>query len=312
MAVPEADCAHLLGNPLAPVVDGRVRILCCHRSRLRHETTPNSLSGVAECIAASAPRIEVDVRFSSDDVPVVFHDETLDIDTDGAGAVTECDSRRLRRLRIRGTDEGIPLLSEVLDLLRGIPTRLQVDLKPLRPLTPPQVTALKRSLEPQAEQVLLGSPAYWSLRAFEGTAIPLSFDPTLMFGKFPTMPDRSGVHPHHLGPEGFLDDNPLARVHGRDLHAYLETRLEDACRALTGVRELMLNIETVLTTARLGFAIGDFLATRGVELAAWTLSDLGEAQTSDMMAKLFGAGTTTLITDHPFALSAYLRSPVPH
>lgn len=293
-------------TPFTEVVAGRLRVLCCHRARLNRESPPNSLSGVRECIAAAAPRIEIDVRFTSDDVPVVFHDATLDHDTDGAGAIFEHDAAALGRFKLRDRDEGIPRLEEVLDLLRGTSTRLQVDLKPLAPLTSNQVSALRGVLEPFGEQVLLGSQAYWSLRAFEGSAVPLAFDPTLLFGSLPWIGEHAGLHPHDVGPEGLRDDHPLARLPGRDVRAYIECRLDDFCRTLAGVRELMVNTDTILLASRLGVSMGDYLARNGVELSAWTLSDGGAADTVALMTRLFEAGVTTLITDDPLALSGYL------
>lgn len=301
----------LIPNPFTRPLGGRERVLCCHRSRLHIESPPNSLAGVGECIAADAPRIEIDVRFTSDDVAVVFHDATLDHDTDASGLLSAYDAAALRRVRLREADAGIPRLEDVLDLLRGTSTRLQVDLKPLRPLTSVQTSALRALLAPYGEQVLLGSQAYWSLRAFEGSPVPIAFDPTLMFGSLPWIGEEPGIHPHDVGPEGLRDDHPLARIPGRDARAYIECRMDDFCRTLSGVRELMVNTDTILLAARLGVSMGDYLATRGVELSAWTLSDLGRRETVALMADLFEAGVTTLITDDPLALSAYLGSASP-
>jgi glycerophosphoryl diester phosphodiesterase len=58
--------------------------------------------------------LETDVHATADGVLVAFHDDTLDRVTDQTGVIGERLWRDVRRARVGGTDEGIPLLEDVL------------------------------------------------------------------------------------------------------------------------------------------------------------------------------------------------------
>lgn len=79
--------------------------------------------------------VELDVHLSSDGVPVVIHDETVDRTTDGSGYVKDMTLVELKQLSAgcRFADEfsgeRIPTLREVLELFRGKPHRLNIELK---------------------------------------------------------------------------------------------------------------------------------------------------------------------------------------
>jgi glycerophosphoryl diester phosphodiesterase len=79
------------------------------------EYPENTLTAI-EHAAPVADAIEVDLRRSATDDVVVIHDPTVDRVTDGAGRVDELSRSELRELSVLGTDEGIPLLSEVFDV----------------------------------------------------------------------------------------------------------------------------------------------------------------------------------------------------
>lgn len=72
--------------------------------------------------------MELDVQLSRDGEVVVFHDETLDRICFVPGRVDELDSSVLCRLPLCGTEETLPRLTEVLDLVAGR-TPLIVELK---------------------------------------------------------------------------------------------------------------------------------------------------------------------------------------
>jgi glycerophosphoryl diester phosphodiesterase len=84
----------------------------------------NTLPALAAGVLAGATFIEFDVRTTADGVPVVIHDRSVDRTTDGSGLVRELTLDEIAEL-----DAGswfspayvglrIPLLSEVIDLLR--------------------------------------------------------------------------------------------------------------------------------------------------------------------------------------------------
>ena len=88
-----------------------------HRGASGYEPE-NTLRALKRAIEMGADMVEVDVRLSKDGVPVIMHDETLDRTTDGSGRVSDYTVDQLRGLDA-GLGEKIPLLSEVLDLVKG-------------------------------------------------------------------------------------------------------------------------------------------------------------------------------------------------
>lgn len=88
-----------------------------HRGASKYEPE-NTLRALKKAIEMGADIVEVDVRLSKDGVPIVIHDETLDRTTNGSGRVFDYTVEQLRKLDA-GLGERIPLLSEVLDLVRG-------------------------------------------------------------------------------------------------------------------------------------------------------------------------------------------------
>lgn len=87
----------------------------------------NSLKAFA--LAAEAGYgMELDVQLSRDGQVVVFHDDTLDRVCGVCARVDELDYAELKKLPLFGTEERIPLFSEVLALIEGR-TPLIVELK---------------------------------------------------------------------------------------------------------------------------------------------------------------------------------------
>lgn len=98
-----------------------------HRG-LHSEIVPeNSAAAFEQAVAAGYPA-ELDVRLSADGVPVVFHDRRLDRLTDGTGLVADTPWPELSNRRLLGTQETIPRLETVLDLVDGA-VPLLVELK---------------------------------------------------------------------------------------------------------------------------------------------------------------------------------------
>lgn len=78
----------------------------------------NSLAAFARAAEAGYP-IELDVQISRDGAAVVFHDDTLERMTGNKGEVSRRSAAELTQLSLLGSDQGIPLLEEVLDLVAG-------------------------------------------------------------------------------------------------------------------------------------------------------------------------------------------------
>ena len=89
-----------------------------HRGLHDAEHPENSLSAFALAVK-NGYGIELDVRLSKDGVLVVFHDDTLDRVAGIPGKVIDFTAKELSEMRLGGSEEGIPTLAEVLDLVNG-------------------------------------------------------------------------------------------------------------------------------------------------------------------------------------------------
>ena len=78
----------------------------------------NTASAFAEAIAHKFA-IECDLRLSADGEAIVFHDEHVDRLTNGSGPLDNLGLAALRGLRIKGTGDRIPTLSELLEQVAG-------------------------------------------------------------------------------------------------------------------------------------------------------------------------------------------------
>jgi glycerophosphoryl diester phosphodiesterase len=78
------------------------------------ENTLRALRAGMKC----AHFVEVDVRISRDEIPVILHDPTVDRTTNGKGKVADLTLSALKSLDA-GKGEGIPTLEEVLHLVAG-------------------------------------------------------------------------------------------------------------------------------------------------------------------------------------------------
>lgn len=78
----------------------------------------NSLTAF-EKAAAAGYGIELDVHLTRDKIPVVFHDDTLDRVCSVSGKIEDRTYEQLKELRLYGTNEPIPTLTEVLDLVNS-------------------------------------------------------------------------------------------------------------------------------------------------------------------------------------------------
>ncbi len=91
--------------------------LCAHRGYC--EEHPENSLGAFKAAEARGCTIELDVRFTRDVYPVVIHDQDLRRLTGVAARVEELRWDELEHLRLlqddKGSDEGIPLLADVLD-----------------------------------------------------------------------------------------------------------------------------------------------------------------------------------------------------
>jgi len=114
-------------------VEPRLPWIIAHRGASR-DRPENTLAAFDEALRQGAGGIELDVQFSRDEVPVVYHDRTLARAGGGRRRVAELTLRELRRLDAAARFEGarrryrIPSLEEILTRY-GRRTRLLVEIK---------------------------------------------------------------------------------------------------------------------------------------------------------------------------------------
>lgn len=71
--------------------------------------------------------IELDVQFSRDKKVMVFHDERLEHLTNGDGLTEDQTAHALGKLKVKGTDQSIPTLATVLELVGGkVPVLVEI------------------------------------------------------------------------------------------------------------------------------------------------------------------------------------------
>ncbi len=101
--------------------------LIAHRGA--HQNAPeNTLKAFQNAAALGAQMFECDVLLTHDQVPVIFHDDTLERCTNGQGKIREMPYAYLKTLDA-GQGEAIPTLQQVLAWLEHTPMLMNLELK---------------------------------------------------------------------------------------------------------------------------------------------------------------------------------------
>lgn len=95
----------------------------------------NTIAGIEAALRIGADAIEIDVHCTSDRVPILLHDDTVDRTTDGTGSVHDMPLDLARALDAGARQfvpqfhgQRIPTLAEVIDLTKGR-ALLQIEIK---------------------------------------------------------------------------------------------------------------------------------------------------------------------------------------
>lgn len=88
----------------------------------------NSLQGICDSVASGVDAIEVDVQGTRDGEPVLFHDSSFCVDGRQV-RLSDLSLSELASITVAGKHLGIPLLRDVLELLRGTNTLILLDIK---------------------------------------------------------------------------------------------------------------------------------------------------------------------------------------
>src|SRR3954462_3060426 len=165
-----AQCGPITGD--RDLRDGwLVRTPIAHRGlhAARAGRPENSLAAFAHACAHGFP-VELDVRLTRDREVVVFHDRALRRLTGAGGRVEERYAAEVRALRLQGTDERVPLLREVLELVGGrVP--LLIELKSGAPPTALELAVLA-ALDGYAGEVAIQAFQLRTVRELDRRAAP--------------------------------------------------------------------------------------------------------------------------------------------
>ncbi len=278
-----------------------------HRG-LRHP--PSSLSGLADCLAAGAQIVEVDITPLAGGDFALLHDGLLETVSDGRGPVAAARGEQVRGLRLRWrealTDEPVGLLSHALALVAAQPglVELQLDLKPHAPLTDDVLRGLVRLVAPVKWQVRVTSVADWAIRRLAALdrELALGFDPLLYLDVERDDPDTP---PLRMGAYGYLDDHPLAQRRWGAPADYLAARA-DALWAQAPVGVWYIRAAMLARGLDEGFDWIAWLHERGAQVVAWTL-DADRPHQLDLARQMAALGVDRITTNDAPALAAALQ-----
>jgi len=121
------------------------RVPYAHRGLHGTRLVENSRAAI-EAAASAGYGVEIDVQFTLDGSAFVFHDETLERLTDATGKMRHMTTKDLANIRLKGTDESIPSLHEILRLVNGrVP--VLIELKAIEGHVSQLCVAVRHSLE---------------------------------------------------------------------------------------------------------------------------------------------------------------------
>jgi len=276
---------------------------------------PNSLEAIRTSLAAGAAVIEVDINALADGDYLLVHDDLLEAETDGSGAVLACSSQDARGLHIQhdrvATALSVPLLSDVIHLFSssGASTRLQLDFKNLTPFQDDEpLLRLARLVEPLQERVIVSSGADWQLRKLRKIApwLRLGFDIMLYLGWEPQGAQRDPRDfPRQLGAYGYYDDHILASRRAMTPFAYLHDRCASLVRQVEDVSVFYLNHGLIAQSLLDGFNWAEQLHQHGIWLDAWTMDVTRPAAVTNAPL-LYQAGVDLFTSNTPQALARLL------
>lgn len=187
---------------------------------------PENSMAAFEAAAEAGYGIELDARLAADGVPVVYHDATLERLTDLEGPLAGRSAAELSGTRLQGSDQRIPRLAQVLDLVAGR-TPLLVELKSPWRRTGPLERPVSRLLEnyPGACAVLSFNPLSLAWFRRHAPALPRGQNLAPPGRGHARLRDRAAQglwrrlgRPHFISQQmDGLDQRVADRVHGQGL-----------------------------------------------------------------------------------------------
>ena len=237
----------------------------------------NSLEAFRGAIALGARMLELDVHLTADGSAAVIHDPTLDRTTTGSGPVATRTTAELRGLRLKKrdgtlTDDGVPMLEDVLALAAPSAVILLVEIKTPGPAvrytwTAGAVQALPGERYPGLEQRVL---ALLAAAGLAERANLMAFNPAVL------------AEVRALAPR-----QPTTLLVDRQHVAGAGARGADAVAWAVGVGASFLGLHASLCDA-------DVIAaarTAGIAVGVFTVNDEAE------MRRLAALGVNVIISD---------------
>ncbi len=153
-----------IGQPDDEVLRAIMRAPIAHRGLHDSQLPENSLAAVEAAVSAGFG-VEIDVRRSSDGVPMVIHDATLQRVAGVKTRVRDASALQLRNVRLAGStssEHGVPRLVDVLRLVDGrVPVVVDAKCRP-------------------AEGPAMAASLAHALACYTGPVAVTSFDPTVV------------------------------------------------------------------------------------------------------------------------------------
>jgi len=292
MALRHADSA--LPAPLEPALTGiaietpgHVTRLKWHRLQRSQSDLPFTPRRLLEGLAAGAS-MEVDLRRHADQSFVCLHDETLDRETSGSGAVADATLEQLRRLTLRGqsapTGEGLILLEDLAELARNAAASdavIQLDLKETdAALDLATVQNFRRTLACVAERCILSGSDWAAVTRLAGSVSGM----------------RRGFDP-------CADDTLEQLRDGLDCLDFAASALATAPEA----EMIYLDYRIVLAAEDMGVDLVAPFRAAGKAVDAWTLNT-DHAGAARNVQRLIALKVDQITTDEPDALQALYES----
>lgn len=186
-----------------------------HRGASFH-ALENTVDSIKKAIVLKADMIEVDVRLTKDNIPVLMHDTTVNRTTDGKGKVNKLTLKEIKKFNTDG--EKVPTLNQLLKDFKGI--RFNLHIKEHSAALP----VIKMMYKTRAEnRVLLSSFSLKTLKLIK------NFNPRLELAMLYKWPLRNhlkiaeelklnALHPHYL----FITRRFVEKAHklGLKIHPY--------------------------------------------------------------------------------------------
>jgi glycerophosphoryl diester phosphodiesterase len=289
-----------------------------HMAALNGQYPPNSLASIRACLEAEAAFIEVDITALADSDYLLVHDETLEAETTGVGAVAQCSMAVSEGLFFKSKEGNasayhVPRLSQVVELFQHFPgqSRLQLDLKNVIPFSDDEpLRRLVRLIEPLGDRVIVSSSADWQLRRLYRLAywLELGFDIHFYIDwRLPNEPLDPRVPPYRQGAYGYWDDHPLSLQRFWPTAEYLAERCEMLTTLIPSVTTFYVEHRLLAQSLDDGFNWAAALHEAGIKLDAWTIDAHNPIAVANA-TRLLGAGVDQITTNTPTELAAALQA----